>query len=209
VPVRLVGRFDLCALQASKVSPGTPSPCSSTPAARQLRRRGAGIGPAGRYKGVVKSGWLSWATWCVCYVRYLCYYWPTDVCLCWCPVGLRARFQRLGCGHMGWMEGWDARGGWFGAGCASRYCAARSASADMRCSCDVPGRPDMGDAGTCYVSLLTRWFAPRPSLLEVPKNGLLPPALQRSLSVESWEQRCGSLPGIWGYIKRGGCLPHA
>ena len=29
-------------------------------------------------------------------------------------------------------------------------------SADMRCSCDVPGRPDMGDAGACYVGLLTR-----------------------------------------------------
>ena len=53
--MRLVGRFDLCALQASKVSPGTLPPCSSTPAARQLGRRGAGIGPAGRYKGVVKS----------------------------------------------------------------------------------------------------------------------------------------------------------
>ena len=25
-------------------------------------------------------------------------------------------------------------------------------SADMRCSCDVPGRPDMGDAGACYLS---------------------------------------------------------
>ena len=24
-------------------------------------------------------------------------------------------------------------------------------SADMRCSCDVPGRPDMGDAGACYL----------------------------------------------------------
>ena len=27
-------------------------------------------------------------------------------------------------------------------------------SADMRCSCDVPGRPDMGDAGACFLSVL-------------------------------------------------------
>ena len=31
-------------------------------------------------------------------------------------------------------------------------------SADMRCSCDVPGRPDMGDAGACYLSPCTGWL---------------------------------------------------
>ena len=74
--------------------------------------------------------------------------------------------------------GWKAetRGGVDSARGVPAATALLALSADMRCSCDVPGRPDMGDAGTCYVSLLTRWFAPRPSLLGVPKNGRASPA---------------------------------
>ena len=69
----------------------------------------------------------------------------------------------------GWETG-GGRGGGSGSGVlfAGPQVALSSAAGG---SCDVPGRPDIGGAGSCFVSLCTSWSALRFRSLGVPKNG--------------------------------------
>ena len=73
----------------------------------------------------------------------------------------------------GWETG-GGRGGGSGSGVlfAGPQVALSSAAGG---SCDVPGRPDIGGAGSCFVSLCTSWSALRFRSLGVPTNANLPP----------------------------------
>jgi len=73
----------------------------------------------------------------------------------------------------GWETG-GGRGGGSGSGVlfAGPQVALSSAAGG---SCDVPGRPDIGGAGSCFVSLCTSWSALRFRSLGVPKNGRASP----------------------------------
>ena len=68
----------------------------------------------------------------------------------------------------GWETG-GGRGGGSGSGVlfAGPQVALSSAAGG---SCDVPGRPDIGGAGSCFVSLCTSWSALRFRSLGVPEN---------------------------------------
>ena len=74
----------------------------------------------------------------------------------------------------GWETG-GGRGGGSGSGVlfAGPQVALSSAAGG---SCDVPGRPDIGGPGSCFVSLCTSWSKPRLGALGVLKSGHLPPA---------------------------------
>ena len=69
----------------------------------------------------------------------------------------------------GWETG-GGRGGGSGSGVlfAGPQVALSSAAGG---SCDVPGRPDIGGAGSCFVSLCASWSALQFRSLGVPKNG--------------------------------------
>ena len=73
----------------------------------------------------------------------------------------------------GWGTG-GGRGGGSGSGVlfAGPQVALSSAAGG---SCDVPGRPDIGGAGSCFVSLCTSWSKPRLGALGVLKSDVPPP----------------------------------
>ena len=88
----------------------------------------------------------------------------------------------------GWETG-GGRGGGSGSGVlfAGPQVALSSAAGG---SCDVPGRPDIGGAGSCFVSLCTSWSALPFRSLGYRKMPILPlgPELIRALIkwLEAW-----------------------
>ena len=77
------------------------------------------------------------------------------------------------------MEGWGGGGAEIGSGVLSAGSqVAPSSAAGGRCG--VPGRPDIGGGGSCFVSLCTSWSKPRLGALGVLKSGRASPALLRA-----------------------------
>ena len=97
----------------------------------------------------------------------------------------------------GWETG-GGRGGGSGSGVlfAGPQVALSSAAGG---SCDVPGRPDIGGPGSCFVSLCTSWSKPRLGALGVLKNAVSAPESKSGKFLELAYRRTSALPWPWGW----------
>ena len=155
LPARSFCRLGLCVLQVLKALLTPSSRCSTSARTRRWWRCSAGIEPTGRWGGLVKSRCVSGAGGCVRYVRCLCLsltdsYMPALVpCRTSCTLPARGlRPQGLD-GRLGAAGGAEIGSGVLSAGSQ----VAQSSAAGGRCG--VPGRPDIGGPGSCFVSLCT------------------------------------------------------
>ena len=157
MPARSFCHLGLCVLQVLKTLMSTLSPCSTSPRTRRWWRCSAGIEPTGRWGGLVKSRCVPGAGVCVRYVRCLCLSLTDSYMPALVPCRTSCTLPARGLRPQGLDGGLGAAGGRkSGRVCyllARRSLKAQSSAAGGRC--DVPGRPDIGGPGSCFVSLCT------------------------------------------------------